>query len=123
MIDLRLLRTSPDAVRAALARRGDAGHGALLDELQALDAQRRALQAELDGLNAERNAGAKTDAEQVKARGALPPDVVAQRKALGGRIAEAEGALRMAEAALEAKALYIPNPPLADVPEGDESCR
>ncbi|MGH7674614.1 MAG: serine--tRNA ligase [Gemmatimonadales bacterium] len=123
MIDLRLLRTSPDAVRAALARRGDAGHGALLDELQALDAQRRALQAELDGLNAERNAGAKADAEQVKARGALPPDVVAQRKALGGRIAEAEGALRMAEAALEAKALYLPNPPLADVPEGDESCR
>jgi seryl-tRNA synthetase len=123
MIDLRLLRTSPDAVRAALARRGDGAVGGLLDELQALDERRRTLQAALDGLNAERNAGAKADAEQVKARGALPPEVVAQRKALGARIAEAEGALRAAEAALEAKALYVPNAPLADVPDGDESCR
>jgi len=123
MIDLRLLRTSPDAVRAALARRGDAGLGALLDELQALDEQRRALTTQLDALNAERNAGAKADAAQVKARGALPPEVVAQRKALGARIAEAEGALRMAEGALASKALYVPNPPLTDVPDGDESCR
>ncbi len=122
MIDLRLLRTSPDAVRAALARRGDAGLGAQLDALQALDERRRALTTQLDALNAERNAGAKADAAQVKARGALPPELVAQRKALGARIGEAESALRMAEAALESKALYVPNAPLAEVPEGDASC-
>ena len=40
MIDLRLVRSDPDGVRAALARRGDAE---LLDPVLALDTERRAL--------------------------------------------------------------------------------
>ena len=121
MIDLKLLRASPDQVRSALARRGDPGVTRLLDELEALDMRRRALAGQLDQLKAERNEAAKADGRTIKEKGALPADVVAQRKRLGERISALEAELRDVETALEAKALYVPNLPLPEVPDGDES--
>lgn len=121
MIDLKLLRNSPDQVRAALSRRLDPTILALLDELGRLDADRRRLAGELDTLKAERNAAAKTDAQHIKAGGTLAPDVVAQRRTLGSAITEREHTLRALENVVDAKALYIPNLPLPEVPAGDET--
>ena len=121
MIDLKLLRASPDQVRSALARRGDTGVTRLLDELEALDMRRRALAGQLDQLKAERNEAAKVDGRMMKEKGALPADVVAQRKRLGERIGALEAELRDVETALEAKALYVPNLPLPELPDGDAS--
>ncbi|HEY6110197.1 MAG TPA: serine--tRNA ligase [Gemmatimonadales bacterium] len=121
MIDLRLLRSAPAEVRAALARRGDPGALELLDALQQLDARRRTLTTALDALKAERNEAARADAQLVKQHGKLPPETVAARRALGERITAAESEVREVEAALEAKALYVPNLPAADVPDGDAS--
>ncbi len=121
MIDLRLLRSAPDEMRAALARRGDPNLGALLDEIQTLDEQRRKRTGELDQLKAQRNEAAQADAKLVKQQGALPPEIAAERRALGARITESEAALRTLESVLEAKALYVPNAPLPDVPEGGAS--
>src|SRR3984885_13662925 len=54
MLDLKLIREDPDRVRSALARRGsDAADG--LDRVIALDARRRGLLPELEGLRAEQN--------------------------------------------------------------------
>jgi seryl-tRNA synthetase len=122
VIDLKLLRTSPDQVRAALARRGDPGVGKLLDELEALDARRRAVTAQLDQIKAERNDAARADARLMKEQGGIPPDVLAQRKQLGARISALEGEQRDIEATLEAKALFVPNLPLPELPDGDASC-
>ena len=121
MIDLKLLRTSPQQVRAALARRGDAGLTRLLDELEALDIKRRGLTAVLDSLNAARNESAKADAQYVKQHGNLPANVVKDRKAHGAQIAQREEELRAIEAELERKSLFVPNLPLPDVPDGDAS--
>ncbi|HMJ01883.1 MAG TPA: serine--tRNA ligase [Conexibacter sp.] len=54
MLDLRLIRREPDAVRAALARRGEAGAGAV-DRLLAADARWRELTTELESLQAQQN--------------------------------------------------------------------
>jgi seryl-tRNA synthetase len=121
MIDLRLLRSAPAEVRAALARRGDPAVLELLDDVRALDERRRVLTTDLDHLKAQRNESARADAQLVKRHGALPPEIVAERRALGGRIADAEAGVREVETALEAKALYLPNAPLPDVPDGDAS--
>lgn len=121
MIDLRLLRSASAEVRAALARRGDPGVLVQLDALQELDGRRRALTTALDTLKAERNEGARADAQLVKRQGTLPPDTVAARRALGERIAAAERDVREVEEALVQKALYVPNILLADVPDGDAS--
>jgi len=121
MIDLRLLRSDPAQVRAALARRGDAAVAAQLDDILALDARRRTLVTELDKLKAERNEASRADAQVVKQKGALPSDVVAQRRALGERITTAEAEVRTLDDALADKTLYVPNIPLPDVPEGPAS--
>jgi seryl-tRNA synthetase len=122
VIDLKLLRTSPDQVRAALARRGDPGVGTLLDELEALDRRRRTVTGQLDQLKAERNDAARADATLMKEKGAIPPAVLAQRKQLGMRISALEGEQRELEGTLEAKGLFVPNLPLPELPDGDASC-
>src|SRR5438093_43666 len=121
VIDLKLLRTSPQQVRAALARRGDPTVVRLLDELEALDMRRRALTGQLDQLKAERNEAAKADARLMKEKGELPPEVREGRRKLGERIDTLEVELRSIEAAIEEKLLYVPNLPLPDVRDGDEA--
>jgi len=117
VIDLKLLRASPGQVRAALARRGDPALTRLLDEIEALDMKRRTLTAQLDTLKAERNDAARGDALAAKSQGGLPAAIVAERKKLGDRITALESELRQIETTLEAKALFVPNSPLSDVPD------
>jgi seryl-tRNA synthetase len=121
VIDLKLLRASPQQVRAALARRGDTSLTKLLDELEALDMRRRALAGQLDELQAERNEAAKSDARVMKEKGALPAPVRETRRQLGERIDALAAELGRIEAGLDEKLLYVPNLPLPDVPDGDES--
>ena len=123
MIDLKLLRASPGQVRAALARRGDPSLTRLLDEIEALDMKRRTLTAQLDTLKAERNDAAKADAIAAKSPGGLPATVVAERKKLGEKITYLESELRQIETTLEAKALFVPNLPLPEVPDEPTTLR
>src|SRR5256885_9541497 len=104
-------------MRAALARRGDPSLVRLLDEIEALDMKRRTLTAQLDTLKAERNDAARSDAQMAKATGQLPAETVAARRKLGERITSLESELRQIETTLEAKALFVPNSPLSDVPD------
>jgi seryl-tRNA synthetase len=117
VIDLKLLRASPAQVRAALARRGDSSLTRLLDEIEALDMKRRTLTAQLDQLKAERNDAAKSDALVAKAQGGLPEATTIARRKLGEQITGFESELRQIETTLEAKALFVPNLPLPDVPD------
>jgi seryl-tRNA synthetase len=117
MIDLKLLRASPAQVRAALARRGDPSLTRLLDEIEALDMKRRTLTAQLDTLKAERNDAAKADALVAKSQGGLPEATATARRKLGERITGLESELRQIETTLEAKALFVPNLPLPEVPD------
>jgi len=123
VIDLKLLRASPGQVRSALARRGDASLTRLLDEIVALDMKRRTLTAQLDTLKAERNDAAKADAIAAKSQGGLAATIVAERRKLGERITGLESELRQIETTLEAKALFVPNLPLPDVPDEQTNLR
>ncbi len=121
MIDLKLLRASPAQVRAGIARRGDTALTRLLDEIEALDMKRRAITGQLDQLKSERNDAAKADAVLAKQQGGLPEATTAARRELGSRITSIESELRQIETVLEAKALFVPNIPLPEVPDGDAS--
>src|SRR3989441_5050637 len=83
--------------------------------------RRRALAGQLDQLKAERNEAAKADAGRMKERGERPTRGREQRRKLGEGSAGLETQLRDIEAELERKALYVPNLPLPEVPDGDES--
>src|SRR3954462_2201592 len=66
MLDLRAIRRDPDAVRAALARRGD-GSDARLDEALALDERGREMLPEVEGLRARQNEASQGIARAKKA--------------------------------------------------------
>lgn len=117
MIDLRRFRQDPDAVRVALARRGDPEVGKLLDQVADLDGRRRAITSRVEALKAERNARSEEVARCRKA-GEPADDLLAALKASGDEVRALDGELRDIESALDAVALRIPNLPHSDAPDG-----
>ncbi len=118
MIDIRLVRTDPDAVRAALARRG-ADVAAVVDDLLDRDRHVRELTARTDDLRAEVNRVSK---EVGAARKAGDADAAAAHTArsreLGAELKAVEGELDGARAGLRELLLVTPNLPAPDAPDG-----
>ena len=119
MLDPKLIRRDPDAVRAALARRGA---DAVVDEVLELDERRRALLPEVEALRARQNdaskaiGAAKAAGEDAGAAIAEMQEVAARVKALGEELAAVEARMDQALAGL-------PNPPAADAPDEDTVLR
>jgi seryl-tRNA synthetase len=117
MIGLHLIRDDPDAVKRAVARKGEPVEP--VDRILAADERRRAVEVEANALRAERNAGSKE-------LGALMRDGRREEgEALKARLAELStridaltGEHRALEAAIEADLLLVPNLPDPSVPDG-----
>ena len=118
MLNMRLLREHPEVVREALAKRHET---APLDEILALDAERRQLLVEKEALQARRNQvsreigrllqqGQTAEAERLKA----------EMRAVGDHIRELEEKVRALEARLADLLLYLPNIPHPSVPVGQD---
>ena len=114
MLDLKLIRSDPERVKAALARRG-AAEG--VDELLALDARRRELLPEIEGAQAERKTLSKQVGE-AKQRGEEAEDLVAGVQGLKERIEAGKAELEKVDAELERVATALPNLPDPDAPDG-----
>jgi seryl-tRNA synthetase len=115
VIDLRLLREDPEALRASQAARLEPP-GAV-DELLAADAARRQAVQRFEALRAEQ----KTLSKQLPAAtGDEKAALVARTKDLSVRVKAAEAAASEAEAALRAAQLAVPNLVEAGVPAGGE---
>src|SRR3954462_4378951 len=116
MLDLKLLRREPDQVRAALARRGAAD---AIDQILRLDARRRELLPQLEGLRAQRN-DASEAIGQAKRSGEDASDAIAQMREVGSEIQDFERELADVEAALESKLASLPNLPDPTAADEDE---
>jgi seryl-tRNA synthetase len=114
MLDLKLIRSDPERVKAALARRGAA---AAVDQLLELDARRRDLLPEIEGAQAERKTLSKQIGE-AKQKGADAEDLVQKVGELKGRIEAGKAELERVEADLSAVVGALPNLPDPDAPEG-----
>lgn len=120
MIDVRLVRQDPDAIRARLAARGKPEEtGAAVDRILALDAERRALIGEGDELKARRNAVSQEVGER-KRRRENADELIAETRAVGDRIREIDARLREVEGGIEHVLLRIPNLVDPSVPPGGE---
>src|SRR3954464_6553318 len=109
MLDLRAIRRDPDAVRAALARRGD-GSEARLDEALALDERRREMLPEVEGLRARQNEASQGIARAKKA-GEDAAAAIAEMQEVSRRVKELSTELATVDAALEGALASLPNPP------------
>jgi seryl-tRNA synthetase len=116
MLDIRLIRSDADAVRGALARRGDVAPDAI-DQVLALDAQWREITAALEELRAEQNrfnkgrTGAPTNAER---------EQMAALAARGRELTDTETSIR---GQLDELLWGLPNTPFEDAPPTDTVLR
>ncbi|HWX44964.1 MAG TPA: serine--tRNA ligase [Solirubrobacteraceae bacterium] len=118
MLDIKLIRQQPDAVRQALARRGaDAADG--LDRVIELDERRRAIIPELEALRARRNAAAEAIA-QAKRAGEDAAGAIAEQRELGVREKELTQQLAEVEGQLDGALLPLPNLPDPTAAPGPE---
>ena len=114
MLDLKLIRSEPGRVKAALERRGA---GDDIDELLALDARRRELLPRIEGAQAER----KTLSKQIgaeKQKGGEAADLVAAVGRLKEEIESGKAELEEIESEIERVAAGLPNLPDPDAPDG-----
>jgi seryl-tRNA synthetase len=116
-VGLQRLRDDADAIRKGAIDKGEDPR--LVDQALTLDAERRRVQADADGLRAQLKAESSAVAKALK-QGA---DTQALRKAardLGARIADRQARLETIESQLDDLLLRIPNPADPDVPIGGE---
>jgi len=114
MLDLKLIRSDPERVKTALARRGAA---AQVDELLGLDARRPQLLPEVESAQAERKALSKQIGE-AKQAGGDAEGLMATVQELKQRIESGKEELERVEAELGRIATSLPNLPDPDAPEG-----
>tara|TARA_B100000212_G_scaffold340565_1_gene321464 strand:- start:15714 stop:16985 length:1272 start_codon:yes stop_codon:yes gene_type:complete len=114
MIDLKILRESPEAVRSGiLKKRSDCDLDAVLNA----DGERRKLIVEVENLRAEQKA-ANSDMAQMQKGSQEFMEKVGSMKALSARIKESDGVLKELDAACSDLYLSVPNLPHESVPEG-----
>ena len=115
MLSIELIRRDPDLVRQALAARGEEDP---LDELLALDAQRRQAITEGDQLRSRRNDVSRRIG-QARSSGQPPPqDVIDEMRQVGEQISRLEQETREAEEQAREILLGLPNIPRPGVPQG-----
>jgi seryl-tRNA synthetase len=120
MLDLRLIRHEPEAVRAALARRGRPGEtGAAVDALLALDEERRALIADGDTGKARRNEVSRQVAER-RRQGEPAGDLIEEMRSVNERIRAADARLDAVRSGIDDILLRLPNLPDPSLPDGGE---
>jgi len=115
VIDLKLVREDPDAVRRSQLGRGE--DPTLVDALLAADAARRAAISTADTLRAEQKVASK---EVGSASAGDRPALLERAKALAAEVKRAETQQAEAEAALNTAHLLIPNVIIEGVPQGGE---
>ena len=121
MLDLRLIRRDPDAVRAALARRSPE-LAERVDELTELDASWREATAAAERLRAEQKAASEGIAA-AKQAGEDASDAIARMKDVSAQVKALGETARRADEELQAVLVSLPNLPDPTAADEDEVMR
>ncbi len=119
MLDIKRIRSEPDHVRAALARRGESGGSQAVDEILSLDEARRESITEGDELRARRNEVSRTIGE-LKRAGEDADGLIGEMRQVAERIRDLEAAVSENEERIQEILLNTPNLPLDEVVAGGE---
>ncbi|MGF1507775.1 MAG: serine--tRNA ligase [Anaerolineae bacterium] len=118
MLDISIIREETDRVKQAMRDLYDEDALARIDLIVDLDAQRRALVQEVDGMREEKNKTSKIigqtrDPQERQTK-------IDQMKKLNANLEAQEAKLREVQEQLTEQMLYVPNIPAADVPVGPD---
>ncbi len=114
MLDIKLVRTNPEYVRAGLAKRG---MDTLVDDLLQLDQDRRERLTTVENLKNKRNIVSK-EIGRLKAGKIDASNLIEEMKTVNDEIKRLDGEIRELEEKLNNLLLSIPNLPQDDVPVG-----
>ena len=120
MLDLKLLREDPDRARSALGRRGVPGEE--VDEVLRLDARRRELLPEVEGMRAEQKRASQAIAD-AKRSGSDASTAIEQMQGMSRRVKELQAEAGTVKDELDARLTGLPNLPADSAPVDDEVVR
>jgi len=115
VIDIKLLREKPDAVRASQRARGE--DEGVVDKILGADERRRSSIAEFESLRAEQKLSGK---QVAAAQGEQKAALVAAAKAISGRVKQLQAAAAAADVELSALIRSVPNVVIEGIPSGGE---
>lgn len=118
MLDIRLIRAEPDAVKAALEKRGETP--GRIDDLLTIDVERRQKMTELESLKAEQNRLGPQIAQARKA-GQDASELLAKSTELKATIQSLEEQVRSLDARQDELLLKLPNIPHETTQAGGEA--
>src|SRR5438309_5839227 len=117
MIGIALIREDPEAVKRAVARKGEPTEP--VDRVHEADARRRAIEAEANELRAQRNVGNRRVGELMRTGQRDEAEALKARMAeLSAQVDQFDAELAEVERAIEQDLLLIPNLPHPSVPDG-----
>ena len=116
MLDIKLVRSNPDLVKAGMAKRGK-NMDKYIDDIIDIDNQRREISREVEAMKAEQNRVSKL-VPQMKKEGKDTTELFAEMKELSAKIKEADDRLSVLEEKQRMDLLNIPNIPHESVPAG-----
>lgn len=118
MLDIKLVRTQPELVKQAMRNRNK-DMDAQIDQVIALDAQRREITAAVEALKAEQNQASK-EIPRIKKEGGDVSAILAKMKDLSEKVKEDDQKLAKIEEEQRQILLSIPNIPNDSVPVGKD---
>lgn len=116
MLDIKLIRTNPDLIKAG-AKKREFDADAIIDEILEIDAKRRELTGKVESMKAEQNAASK-QIPQIKKAGGDASELMAQMKELSAKIKECDTELSEIEEKQKTLLLGLPNMPDEDMCAG-----
>ena len=118
MLDIKVIRSNPDKVKAAMKTR-NADMDGVIDELLAIDDKRRELLGQTEKIKAEQNAASK-DIPRIKKEGGDVAPIMERMKELAAKAKELGSEQAELEAMQRDLLLRIPNIPHESVPVGKD---
>ncbi|MCQ3813388.1 MAG: serine--tRNA ligase [Acidimicrobiia bacterium] len=117
MLDIKLIRSNPDAVKAAIARRGESTSA--IDEIVELDSRLRALSTSRDELRAEiRQTSKQVGLLHAEGKSADTKELAARSRALGAEEKVLDERCTQLSREIEVRLLNVSNMPSSDAPDG-----
>ena len=118
MLDLKRIRNNAEEIKKALGNRGEKFDVSVIDEVIALDEERRSILVEVEGLKSKRNQVSAEIPKRKKA-GEDVTEVMAEMKKIGETIKEFDAKVSEIDSKIEYIMLRIPNIPNPEVPDGE----
>ncbi|KAB3528949.1 serine--tRNA ligase [Alkaliphilus serpentinus] len=116
MLDIKRIRNNLEEIKAAMGRRGEQEFD--LDDVVALDDERRRLLQQVEQMKNEQNTVSK-EIPKLKKEGKDVSEVMGRMKELSSQIKDLDGNVKDVEDKLYYALIRIPNIPHPDVPQGD----